>query len=134
MWGNMRDQSKATGIILLADGSCLDSNLNEALAPTDYALLHATNGLEAIAILDLLKSEIELAIIEEQFPEVNGIDLVGRLAMREQAKPVKIIMTTDYDRALRPRPELAAETVACKPVRPEEWRKMIEAVLTSDPH
>ena len=94
----MRDQSKATGIILLADGSCLDSNLNEALAPTDYALLHASNGLEAIAILDLLKSEIELAIIEEQFPAVNGIDLVGRLAMREQAKPVKIIMTTEYDR------------------------------------
>ena len=94
-----RDQSKATGIILLADGSnsCLDSNLNEALASTDYALLHASNGLEAIAILDLLKSEIELAIIEEQFPAVNGIDLVGGLAMREQAKPVKI-MTTEYDR------------------------------------
>src|SRR3954468_23936512 len=101
----MREQQRATGIILVADSSDdrLDTSLKEALAPTDYALLDVHNAPEAIAILELLKSDIELAIIEEHFSAVNGFDLIGRLVGRDQPKPVRIIMTTVDDRPVSAR-------------------------------
>src|SRR5947208_9560804 len=98
----MREEQRAPGIILIADSSdgCLDSSLNEALASTDYALFHVQNAPEAIAILELLKSDIELAIVEEHFSAVNGFDLIGRLVVRDQPNPVRIIMTTVDDRSV----------------------------------
>jgi DNA-binding response OmpR family regulator len=132
-WGSMREQ-RAAGIILVADSSdgCLDNNLKEAFEPTDYALLHVRNELEANALLELLKSEIELAIIEAQFPAVNGFDLIGRLVIRDQPKPVKIIRTTVDDRPLSSQivKELRGDAVVCKPILPHEWRKTVQAVLS----
>ena len=120
----MREEQRATGIILVADSSdgCLDNNLKEAFEPTHYALLHVRNGLEANAILELLKSEIELAIIEAQFPAVNGFDLIGRLVIRDQPIPVKIIMTTVDDHPLSSQivKELRGDALVCKPILPDE--------------
>src|SRR5437773_260358 len=98
----MREEPNDTGIILVADSSdgCLDSSLKEALAPTGYALLHVSNPLEAIATLDLLSSEILLAVIEALFLAENGCDLIRRLERRRQRKQVKIILTTIRDRPL----------------------------------
>ena len=130
----MREQQNNTGIILVADSSdnCIDNSLKEALEPTDYALLHVRNGLEANALLKLLKSDIELAIIEAQFPVMDGFDLVGRLVIRDQAKLVKIIMTTVYDRPLSPQivRQLGGDAVVCKPIPPDEWRKAVDTVLS----
>ena len=130
----MREEQNTTGIILVADSNdgFLDSSLEEALEPTDYALLHVRNGLEAVATLELLKSDIELAIIEERFSEVNGFDLIGRLGIRDQTKPVKIIMTTVYDRPLSPQivRQLGGDAVVCKPIPPDEWRKAVDTVLS----
>jgi CheY-like chemotaxis protein len=46
--------------------------LKEQLATTNYALLHARNGEEAIALLERLKSKIELAIIDLELPDFSG--------------------------------------------------------------
>jgi DNA-binding response OmpR family regulator len=133
--GNMCEESKATRIILIADSSndCVDSSLQKALAPTDYALLHVRNGLEATAILELLKSGIEIAIIEEQFSAVNGFDLIKRLVTRDQPNPVRIILTTNYDRPLSAQAarELGGHAVVCKPILPEEWRTTVDAVVSA---
>ena len=50
----MPEEQKPTGIVLVADGidECLDTTLKEALAPTDYALMHVRNAVEAVATLE----------------------------------------------------------------------------------
>jgi len=48
--------------------------------------LHAEDGQEAIDYLDLLKSEIDLAIIELELPVVSGLDVIWRLLRQEQPK------------------------------------------------
>ena len=71
--------------------------LNEQLAATNSALLHARNGTEATALLERLKFKIELAIVDLAFPDQDGWELIGRLA-HQDPRPAKIIATvlSDY--------------------------------------
>ena len=132
----MPEEQKPTGIVLVADGidDCLDTTLKEALAPTDYALMHVRNAVEAVATLELLKSSIALAVIGANFPTTNGFDLIGRLVMRDQPSPVKIIMTTVHE---QPSPQLVRElggyAVVSRSTPPEEWRATIVNLLSGTP-
>ena len=69
----------------------------EELADTDYALLHAKDGQEVIDYLELLTSEIEVAIIRLDLPVVSGLDVIGQLVSRKQPKPTRIIATSAVD-------------------------------------
>ena len=118
--------------ILVADTSdaFLDILKNE-LSTTDFALLHAKTGQEAIDYLELLKSEIDLAIIELELPVVSGLDVIWRLLRQEQPKPTKIIATTAVDVPLLKHvvQELGVAVVVQTPMPAQGWRKTIEAVL-----
>jgi CheY-like chemotaxis protein len=104
--------------------------LTEQLSETDYALLHARNGEEAIALLERLRSKIELAIIDLELPDLSGWDLIGRLTIHDR-KPIKIIATT----SIYPQPvlekikEMGVDAVVRKPMPQEEWRITLEKVL-----
>ena len=121
--------------ILVADRSdgFVDS-LKEALAATNYPLLHAKNGEEALYLLELLKSEIRLAIIELDLPLMSGLDLIWNLVKRKQSKHLKIIATTSTAVLNGPLledvvKELGVDAVVRKPIPPQKWRKTVEAVL-----
>jgi DNA-binding response OmpR family regulator len=127
--------------ILVADRSdgFVDS-LKEALAATNYPLLHAKNREEAFYLLELLQSEIKLAIIELELPLLSGLDLIWRLVKRKQPKPLKIIATTSTGVLNGPLlenvvKELGVDAVVRKPIPPKKWRKTVEAVLAGQrPH
>ena len=118
--------------ILVADTSdAFLGKLKEELASTAYALLHAKDGQQAIDYLDLLKSEIDLAIIALELPVVNGLELIWRLVRQEQPKPTKIIATSAVDVPLLKQvvEELGVAAVVRIPIPAHGWRKTIEAVL-----
>jgi CheY-like chemotaxis protein len=83
----------AVPIILIADrnGDAL-KYLQEELATTDYTLLHARDGREALSLLET-QPQIAFAVVELELPGVNGLHLIGRLTSQEP-KPKKIIATT----------------------------------------
>src|SRR5216684_3376485 len=131
----MRNQQ----FILVADRSDgFVDTLKAELAATNLALLHAKNGEEAVYLLELLESEIELAIIELELPLFSGLDLIWRLIRRKQPKPLKIIATTSTTVLNGPLledvvTELGVDAVVRKPIPPRKWRKTIEAVLAGQP-
>jgi CheY-like chemotaxis protein len=99
--------------ILIADRHEEAPNiLKEQLAATNYALLHAKNGEEAIAYLDLLKSKIDLAIIDP--PDFSN--LIGRLTLHDR-KPIKIVTTTSIysQEVLEEIKDLRVDAVVRKP-------------------
>ena len=104
--------------------------LEKQLATTDYALLHDRNGAEAIALLERLKSKIEVAIVNLELPDFSGWDLIGRLTIHDR-KPLKIIATT----SIHPQPvlerikEMGVDAVVRKPMPHDEWRTTLEKVL-----
>jgi len=111
-------------------GPDLHSNLRDALAETNLALLHASTKEEAIALLKRLKSQIDLAIIELELPDLGGWDLIRQLTWRPN-NPVKIIATT----SVFPEPffgkvkVLGVDEVVPAAIPPEAWRKTVEIVL-----
>ena len=121
--------------ILVADTSdtFLDI-LKEELATTDYKWLHAKDGQKAIDYLELLKSEIELAIIELELPGVRGLDVIWRLVRQEQLKPTKIIATSAVEDPILKKvlKELGVAVVVQMPIPVQGWRKIIEAVLSEE--
>ena len=131
----MRNQQ----FILVADrNDGFVDTLKAELAATNLALLHAKNGEEAVYLLELLESEIELAIIELELPLLSGLDLIWRLVKRKQPKPLKIIATTSSGVLNGPLlenvvKELGVDAVVRKPIPPRKWRKTIEAVLAGQP-
>jgi CheY-like chemotaxis protein len=117
--------------ILIADRhEDVPNTLEEILTATNYALLHAKSGDEAIAFLEQLKSRIELAIIDLELPDFGGWDLIGRLTVHER-KPVKIIATTaSNSKALVEKmKELGVDAVVRKPMPHEDWRATLETAL-----
>ena len=106
--------------------------LRKELATSEYTLLYAKDGKEAIDYLDLLKSDIELAIIALELPVVSGLDVIWRLVRQEQPKPPKIIATSavDVPQLKQVLEELGVGAVVRIPIPVQGWRKIIEAVLS----
>ena len=118
--------------ILVADTSdAFVDIVREELASTDYALLHAKDGQEAIDYLELLTSEIDVAIIRLELPVVSGLDVIWRLVGRNQPKPTRIIATSAVDIPLfrNVLKDWGVEAVVQTPLPFQRWHKAIEAVL-----
>ena len=85
----------STGIVLIVDpeDEVLEI-LRTALQSTDYVVLQAKTGDEALAVLSGLKSHIDLTIIDlELLPNDDGL-VASLLTILEQRKITKIIVKT----------------------------------------
>src|SRR5215510_12602531 len=117
------DNISNSALILIADRSELFfSSLHNALETTDYAFVHARNGEEAMRLHDLLKSEIDLAIIELELPASGGFDVIERFTQRGP-KPKKIIATSSIfpQSFLEHVKSLGVDAVVRKPITLQAW-------------
>ena len=80
--------------ILIAD----DSELNRAMLmdqlETDYDVIEATNGLEAIELLRLHHEEIDLVLLDIVMPEADGFDVLTEMERRRWLTDTPVIMIT----------------------------------------
>ena len=115
-------------IVMVAVEENLLNNLRGALAHANLALLHAHSKQEAIALLERLKSEIKLAIVELELPNFAGWDLIRRFTFQ---KPLKIIATTSaYPESLFEKIKgIGVDAVVPKAIASEVWLKTVEKVL-----
>jgi TonB family protein len=117
------DKISTPGIILIADSSeTFFSSLQDALETTDYAFVYARNGEEAIRLHDLLKSEIDLAIIELELPASGGFEVIERFTQRGP-KPRTIIATSSIfpQSFLEHVRSLGVDAVVRKPITLHAW-------------
>jgi CheY-like chemotaxis protein len=133
-WGLIGGSVKNRFILLADTSDAFLGILKEELATTVYALLHAKDGQEAINYLDLLKSEIELVIIDLELPVVSGIDVIWRLVRQKQRTPTKIIATSAVNVPLLKQvvQELGVAAVVQTPIPAQSWRKVLEGVLSGE--
>jgi CheY-like chemotaxis protein len=123
-------------IILIADSSseALLDSLQDAVATTDYAFVYARNGEEAIRLHDLLKSEIELAIIELELPAQSAFEVIEQFT-RRGPKPRKIIATSSvFPQSFEHVRRLGVDAVVRKPITLQEWLQLFKELgLCSKP-
>ena len=129
------DNNSNPAIILIADSSeALFNSLQDEFETTDYAFVHARNGEEAIKLHDLLKSEIDLAIIELELPASGGFEVIERFT-QQGPKPRKIIATSSIfpQSFLEHVRSLGVDAVVRKPITLQAWLQLIKQLCLSSP-
>jgi CheY-like chemotaxis protein len=89
-----------TGIALVVDREDEALKLlRTALQSSDYVVLHATTGNEALAVLSGLKFPVDLAIIDLELPSDDGV-VINLLTILGGQQPTKLIVKTSRHDAL----------------------------------
>jgi CheY-like chemotaxis protein len=82
----------STGIVLVVDREDeVLKTLRTALESSDYVVLHATTGSEALAVLSGLKFPIDLAIIDLELPSDDGV-VINLLTILGGQQTTKLIV------------------------------------------
>ena|ERR1700704_1314334 len=126
----------STGIVLIVDpeDEVLEI-LRTALQFTDYVLMQAKTGDEALAMLSRLKSHIDLTIIDLDVPNDDGL-VVSLLTILEHRKNTKIIVKTSrQDKPFREQVNyFGIDAIVLKPTSADQLVGTVNAVLSGIPH
>jgi CheY-like chemotaxis protein len=126
----------STGIALVVDREDeVLRILRTALQSSDYVVLHATTGNEALAVLSRLRFPIDLAIIDLELPTDDGL-VMNLLTVLGNKKTTKIIVKTS--RQDRPFLEsvnyLGIDAIVLKPIAEEQLIKTVQETLNGLRH
>ena len=69
--------------------------LEAFLSPQSYEILKATNGEEALAIVQ--KQEVDLIHLDVMMPGINGFEVCRRLKNKENTRLIPVVLITALD-------------------------------------
>jgi CheY-like chemotaxis protein len=81
----------STVLVVDDDPQFLDA-MDQMLAGEGYQVIRATNGNEAISLLEKRHTDIDMAVIDLALPGTNGYEIIGALSRRPNR--IKMIATT----------------------------------------
>ena len=68
--------------------------LRRILAEIGYEVCEAGNGVEALQVIEAERSDLSLALVDWNMPEMNGLDLLKRLRENSELSALKVVMVT----------------------------------------
>lgn len=103
----------------------------DILSETDYSYLSATDGPSALAIAKEVRPDIVL--LDIQLPEMDGIEILGKLREMEETRSAKVIALTAYAMKGDRETFLAKgfDDYVSKPIKIKELLSLIEHQLAS---
>jgi DNA-binding NarL/FixJ family response regulator len=122
----------STGIVLIVDRKDeVLKILRTALQSTDYVILHAKTGDEAVAVLSVLKFPIDLAIIDLELPSDDGL-VMNLLTILGGKKTTKLILKTSRQdkRFLESVSYFGIDAIVLKPIAEEQLIKTVQETLS----
>ncbi len=115
-------------ILVVDDEPNVRLHYRAALETESYDVFEASGA--AVALQELGKSPIDLAILDLRMPEMDGLELLERMRARGFETPVVIITAYgDIPHAVRAM-KLGAIDFLAKPLTPVELRNVVSEVLT----
>ncbi len=79
--------------LVIDDSRAIRSILSHLLGQLGFDVCEACNGREGMERLDQT-SDVDLALVDWNMPEMNGIDFVRRVRAEARFDPVRLIMVT----------------------------------------
>ena len=120
-------ESLGENILVADDDSLIRKVLKDRLESLGYRVLLAVNGKE---VLDLVEhQDPELALLDIEMPEINGLDLLKTI--RKRGRDFPIVMITAYgsiDRAVQAMKEGAYDFIT-KPFKPDHITLVVQKAL-----
>jgi len=119
-------------VLVIDDDAGFRETLTGVLKQSGYHALEAANGLEALATIERLRTEIDLVIVDLALPEISGLEIIRALTRRGETT-IKIIATSGvFDEAYI---EMMKSAGADESVRkaavgePEKWLEIVRRLL-----
>lgn len=118
-------------ILLLEDDSIMISLLSTLLEIEGYETVQPGNSLSLDDLLKMLRSEKPaLVLLDVNLEELNGFDVLRAIRAADDLKPVRVIMSSGMDYAMRCDLE-GADAFLLKPFMPDELIGTIKQTLGS---
>jgi two-component system NarL family response regulator len=121
-------------VLVIDDDPAFMAAAESMLADAGYRVVQATDGSSAVRLLDLMRDDIDLAIVDLALPDINGFELIGALTRRPNS--IKILATTAVynDMQLETAAVLGAHAAIRKPavarnLQRQEWLGTIERLI-----
>jgi len=80
-----------TTVLVVDDESSLRTLVSRRLVNEGYHVLEASNGLEALELLQAPDADIRLVITDIRMPHMDGYELADRLVDRPKSPPIVFI-------------------------------------------
>ena len=68
--------------------------IRRILIELGYVVCEASNGIEALKVLETEKTAVKLVLADWNMPEMNGLELVKRLRQNPEYSSLKVLMVT----------------------------------------
>jgi CheY-like chemotaxis protein len=121
-------------ILLIDDDAEFRREIEKMLVGASYRVIQAPDGIRAIRLIEEMRDEIDLAIVDLALPGLNGFELIGALSRRPNS--VKILATTTVfnDSVLDSTTALGAHATMRKPrvakgLPHDQWLNTIQQLI-----
>ncbi len=120
-------------VLVVEDQEAVRELTKTVLEAHGYCVLEATNGVEALAVVERHPDEIHLLLTDVILPGMNGMDLSRRL--RALRPKLKVLFTSGYPAEVIARRGVVERDVAYlpKPVSPDALVAKVRDVLAEPP-
>lgn len=88
----MNEKSKNKERILIVDDSEMNRMILADMLEEDYEILEASDGMEGIAILQKMSSQISLVLLDIVMPEMDGFEVLAVMNRKKWINDVPVIM------------------------------------------
>jgi CheY-like chemotaxis protein len=113
-----------TRILVVDDAAMVRAQLRAALPRSDYEVIDASDGLEALAKLEA-NPAVKLIVLDIHMPNMNGLECLEVLSARGSTVPV-IVLTAEADpEIVRRAKALGAKAWLKKPLKAEFLLPMV---------
>jgi two-component system chemotaxis response regulator CheY len=119
----------STRVLCVDDSATVRKLVAKALQAADVLVMEASNGREALELLD---SSCHMVIVDANMPQMDGFEFVEAFRRKPEFKHVPVVfLTTESSESEKQRArELGANGWIVKPFKPDDLRNVV-ATFTS---
>jgi DNA-binding response OmpR family regulator len=112
--------SKTVNILLIDDDELILKVVNRILQKEGFVVKTATNGKEALEIID--REKFDLMITDLMMPYSNGFEVISKFKQHPNAEgvPIIVISSVGTENAIRDGLNIGADDYLRKPIMPDE--------------
>ena len=88
---------KEKALILIVDDQEMNRALLSDMLESDYNIIEAADGLEAMEQLEARKEEIASVLLDVRMPNMDGFEVLSRMKRDRQLEQIPVIMISNDD-------------------------------------
>ncbi len=120
-------QSGRETILVVEDYDPLRRTTVRVLSAAGYRVLEASNGVDALSILERRKTRVDLLLADLVLPDISGYELCDRAERR--SPEISILVMSGYASVIKPLKTTGRGPVLEKPFSPQQLKTEVRAAL-----